>query len=181
MSQVVDPNRQMLRIRLSDPLYADVLGWLIDEARQLDGFDLEGWLGRLAPDLRYSVPVSETAERATAAPQAAPRNSYLEETFDSLELRVRRLLLASAWVENPRTRTRRFVSNVLVEDRGELVRATSYLLVLCSRGDSPAYEILSCEREDDLRRRGEDDFELVRREVRIDQAVLGLSTLSFLL
>jgi len=178
---VVDPNRQMLRIRLSDPLYADVLGWLIDEARQLDGFDLEGWLGRLAPDLRYSVPVSETAERATAAPQAAPRNSYLEETFDSLELRVRRLLLASAWVENPRTRTRRFVSNVLVEDRGELVRATSYLL-FCAAGatrrpmrSSRVNGRTICAGEE------RNDFELVRREVRIDQAVLGLSTLSFLL
>ncbi len=74
------------------------------------------------------------------------------------------------------------VSNVQVfaTDRPDEFAVVSYLLLTRSRFDFPDMDVISGERNDLLRVDGE-GFKLVRREVILDQAVLGTPNLAIFL
>ncbi len=79
------------------------------EAHLLDTWQLDEWLALFADDATYEVP-------STDCPDGSPRESlYL--VADSMTLlagRVTRMKSPLAWVESPRSRTRRLVTNVRV-------------------------------------------------------------------
>src|SRR5229473_3405494 len=83
--------------------------FLIDEAALLDEWRLDEWLALMAPDSRYLVPPLD-------APDADHRDTLFLIADDrrSLASRVRQLLSGTTWAENPRSRTRRLVTNVRV-------------------------------------------------------------------
>ena len=71
-----------------------------------------------------------------------------DETKASLALRISRLDTGLAWVENPTTRTRRFVSNVLVEKEADgRVHVRSNLILFRSRSFADETILVGC-RED---------------------------------
>jgi 3-phenylpropionate/cinnamic acid dioxygenase small subunit len=154
--------------------------WLTDEAELLDRRALDAWLGLLAPDVRYVMPARATVHRADGL-GVFSSNHHFDETLATLTTRVRRLSEATNYAEDPPSRTRRFVTNIRVFDAGpDGIAASSYLLLLRSRGDSPSFEMLSCGR-DDLLRRCEDGLKLARRDITIDQSTLGMVHLGVLL
>jgi 3-phenylpropionate/cinnamic acid dioxygenase small subunit len=161
-------------------LYAAVAEWLIDEAELLDRNRFDEWRTRLASDLHYHMPVRESLIR-TDGDGVAEGYAHFDENYASMDVRIKRLALDTAWAEDPPSRTRRFVSNVRVRarDDGEL-DVSSYLLLLRNRGDSPDYELISCERRDVLRPDGT-SFLLVSREIIVDQATLGVVNLAVFL
>jgi len=81
--------------------------FLIDEAALLDEWRLDEWLALMAPDARYLVPPLD-------APEADHRDTLFLIADDrrTLASRVRQLLSGTTWAENPRSRTRRLVTNV---------------------------------------------------------------------
>ena len=81
--------------------------FLIDEAALLDEWRLEEWLALMAPDARYLVPPLD-------APDADHRTTLFLIADDrrTLASRVRQLLSGTTWAENPRSRTRRLITNV---------------------------------------------------------------------
>jgi len=99
--------------------------FLIDEAALLDEWRLEEWLALMAPDACYLVPPLD-------APDADHRDTLFLIADDrrTLASRVRQLLSGTAWAENPRSRTRRLITNVrlLAVDSGE-ARATANFAV----------------------------------------------------
>lgn len=127
---------------------------LFDEAQLLDSGQFDAWLELLAPDLRYWAPVRLDVSRADEAADEASRLPLFDETRESLELRVKRLATGFAWIESPPSRTRRFVTNVMVDDdKSGRLRVRSNLLVFRSR--SPGDETLfSGRREDRWSRQG---------------------------
>jgi 3-phenylpropionate/cinnamic acid dioxygenase small subunit len=164
------------RLHPGDPTYGEVVSWLYDEAALLDAHRFDEWLELLADDVVYRAPVRVT--RAVGQGDGVSSGlSHFDETRASLETRVARLKETAAWAENPPSRTRHLVTNVRVWqlDRGYEVR--SGLLLLRSRGGSPAYELLSGERHDRLRRAAH-DLVLEHREIVLDQASLGTTNLS---
>ncbi|MCO2636582.1 aromatic-ring-hydroxylating dioxygenase subunit beta, partial [Pseudomonas aeruginosa] len=80
------------------------------------------------------------------------------------------------------SRTRRLVTNVFVEEteKGDEFVVTSYLLLTRNRFKDHHVDIISGERRDVLRLT-EDGFKLARREVILDQAVLGTPNLAVFL
>jgi 3-phenylpropionate/cinnamic acid dioxygenase small subunit len=88
----------------------------------------------------------------------------------------------SAWAEDPPSRTRRLVTNVMVEqgDQAGELRVRSYLLVTRSRFNFDEFDLISGERRDVLRL-VDDRFKLARREIILDQAVLGTANLAIFL
>jgi 3-phenylpropionate/cinnamic acid dioxygenase small subunit len=88
----------------------------------------------------------------------------------------------SAWAEDPPSRTRRLVTNVRVSRTAKPneLSVTSYLLVTRSRFNFSEYDLISAERRDLLREDGE-SFKLARREIIVDQAVLGTPNLAIFL
>jgi p-cumate 2,3-dioxygenase beta subunit len=81
--------------------------FLIHEAALLDEWRIEEWLALMAPDARYLVPPLD-------APDADHRDTLFLIADDrrTLASRVRQLLSCTTWAENPRSRTRRLITNV---------------------------------------------------------------------
>jgi 3-phenylpropionate/cinnamic acid dioxygenase small subunit len=121
---------------------------LYREAHLLDSGRFQEWLELLAPDLRYWAPVRAEVHRKQEAEDEASRLPLFDETKASLALRISRLETGLAWVETPATRTRRFVSNVLVEEEADgLVRVRSNLMLFRSRSFADETLLVGC-RED---------------------------------
>jgi 3-phenylpropionate/cinnamic acid dioxygenase small subunit len=172
--------RQHGRVPMTSPVYAEVAEWLLDEAELLDRNHFEEWLARLAPDLHYTMPVRETVRRGDGNGLAATYHHF-DDSIGSMTTRVRRVVEATQFAEDPPSRTRRFVTNIRVFDDGAPeLRAESYLLVLRSRFDSPVFDFISSERTDTLRR-SDDGLQLVTRQIAVDQAVLGTPNLAIFL
>lgn len=158
------------KVRPGDGLYNDVLDFLQEEAELLDDGRLLDWLGMLAEEVSYRMPVRATLPRGDG-PGFSSGVTLFDDGLSTLTLRVQRLVESpNAHSEMPATRTRRFVTNVRVETAGEDVQVRSSLLLLCSRWDVESFEFLAARRNDVLRRFG-DDLKLVRREILIDQRV----------
>jgi p-cumate 2,3-dioxygenase subunit beta len=95
---------------LADPpafTRSEIEDFLIYEAALLDEWRLEEWLALMAPDARYLVPPLD-------APDADHRDTLFLIADDrrTLASRVRQLLSGTTWAENPRSRTRRLITNV---------------------------------------------------------------------
>jgi len=85
--------------------------FLVDEAALLDEWRLEEWLQLFAEDGRYLVPPLD-------APDADHRTTLFLVADDrrNLASRIRQLLGGTTWAENPRSRTRRLVTNFRILD-----------------------------------------------------------------
>ena len=163
----------------SDAAFMEVQRFLNREAALLDGRDYAAWLGLLSADIRYVV-----TARVSRPQQDGPLDyAIVDEDEDTLRLRVRQVSdgrLTRA--ENPPTLTRRFVSNLEVEDaapRNHHV-AHSNLLVYRQRGTAPDGDFYAGRRRDVLRR-VDGSLRLADRLVRLDHNVLFDGSLSIIL
>src|SRR6266566_3154187 len=99
--------------------------FLVHEAALLDEWRLDEWFALMAPDARYLVPPLD-------APDADHHDTLFLIADDrrTLASRVRQLLSGVTWAENPRSRTRRLVTNVrLLTAEGGEARATANFAV----------------------------------------------------
>ena len=104
---------------------SEIEHFLIDEAALLDEWRLEEWLALMAPDARYLVPSLD-------APDADHHDTLFLIADDrrTLASRVRQLLSGTIWAENPRSRTRRLITNVrLLAVEGGEARITANFAV----------------------------------------------------
>jgi PAH dioxygenase small subunit len=158
------------------PEYCEVTEWLYREARLLDQGDFESWLALMAPEIQYTMPTRSSVNPKDG--QGFDFNSGLfAENHASLSTRVARLQTELAWAEQPRSRTRHFVSNVQVErDASGHLKVTSSLILSRIRSNRPL-DLFTGERQDTLRREG-GDLKLVQRLILLDQTVIESHNLS---
>lgn len=150
------------------------------EAELLDRAEFPAWLALMHPTIDYRVPVRTTRDNREGD-GFSTKAFFMQEDHGSLALRVQRLGSPSNWAENPRTRTRRIVGNVRVgAQEGEILRVDSNLVVFCHRSDGAAPLMLTCERQDVLRRH-EGCWTLAKRMALLDSTVLGHESLSVFL
>ncbi len=143
---------------------------LYREAHLLDSGRFREWLELLAPDLRYWAPVRAEVPREQEKEDEASRLPLFDETKASLALRIGRLDTGLAWVENPPTRTRRFVTNIVVEEAANgLVLVRSNLMLFRSRSFADETILVGC-REDKWSRSG--DWLLKERKILIDHCTV---------
>jgi p-cumate 2,3-dioxygenase subunit beta len=118
MSAIAVPQLQTItRSMVEDFLFA--------EAALLDEWRLREWLELLSEDAIYEVPATDT-------PDGDPRTTLMLIADDMARLRSRvdQLLGRSAWAENPRSRTRRMISNVRIRGvEGDRIRVTANFVV----------------------------------------------------
>lgn len=155
--------------------------FLYAEARLLDQGRFADWLALLDSDIEYRVPVRRALMKGAGA-GFSDRAFFMDEDHGSLALRVERLASEFAWSENPPTRTRRIVANVLVDrlHSASEIDVTSNLVVYCLRGDDPVPKVISGERQDRLVMRPQ-GWRIRRRVVLLDATLLGMESLSILL
>lgn len=167
-------------LSLNDPAYNRIALFLYLEARALDRRDFVTWKAMLAEDITYRMPIRVTKDRQHDGIDQGML--HFDDDYISLSSRLSRLDLKSAWAEEPPSRTRRMVTNILVSptDRDNEFAVYSYLHLLRSRGDETEMSHLSCERRDRIRFVG-DECKIFKRDIIMDQSVLGMPNLAVFL
>jgi len=155
--------------------------FLVDEAYLLDAQQYDAWLDTLTDDIRYVMPVRVTTARG-AGFDTSPGMAHFDEDKYSLGQRVARFATEHAWTEDPPSRLRHFITNVRAfecdEDAELLVESAE--LLFRSRGDVNESALVSCGREDVLRRCG-NSWKLARRKLFVDESVLRMQNLAVFL
>ncbi len=178
-----DTPPQGVRIPVGSPDYNRIVEFLYEEASLLDQIRLQEWGASLATDLVYTAPLRETRSMSNQAASYVRTVQHFHDDYRSMMGRIMRLTgTKSAWAEDPPSRTRRLVTNVLVHTtaKPDEFAVVSYLLVTRSRFNFDEYDLISAERHDLLRSDGA-SFKLARREILVDQAVLGTPNLAIFL
>lgn len=153
---------------------------LLDEGRYTD------WLEMLAGDLRYWMPVqTNRLRRQQALSILEPgETAYYDETKDSLAWRIRRFDSGMAWAEDPPSRTRHLVTNVVVTTAdpeepthagGDLVAESNFLVYRNRLNHETG--VLTGGRID-LLRREEDRLLVCRRTILLEANVLHQKNIS---
>lgn len=163
------------RVPLGSAIYNRLLETLYDEAAALDERRFDDWTNMLATDLVYTAPIRLTRTGPNRDRDVMRTMFHFDEDYGSILMRTGRLQ-KSAWAEDPPSRCRRFITNVRVgecETAGEY-EVVSYLFLERSRGDNPDNERMTAERRD-VWRDVDGSYMLARREIIVDQSVLGMS------
>jgi 3-phenylpropionate/cinnamic acid dioxygenase small subunit len=171
------------RVPVGSDTYNRIVEFLYDEAKLLDDLRLKEWGVTLASDLTYNAPLRLTRSSNQLAASHVRTMQHFHDNHRSMMGRILRLTeTKSAFAEDPPSRTRRLVTNVRVEssERSDEFKVLSYLLVTRSRFNFDDFDLISAERHDLLRRDGA-SFKLARREIQLDQAVLGTPNLGIFL
>lgn len=177
------PTDRSKRIASGSPLHSEIVDFLYDEAELLDTLQLKQWSETLTLDIEYNAPLRLTRPNRQQSQTVVRNVQHLHESHGSLMVRIMRITdTRSAWGEDPPSRTRRLVSNVRVfgTDKANEYKVLSYLLVTRSRFDFDDFDLIPCERHDILRREN-GQLKLARREILLDQAVIGTPNLGIFL
>jgi 3-phenylpropionate/cinnamic acid dioxygenase small subunit len=169
------------RVPLGSEVYNRLLETLYDEAATLDERRFDDWIAMLATDLVYQAPIRITRTGPNKDRDVMRTMFHFDEDHGSILMRLGRLQ-KSAWAEDPPSRCRRFITNVRVAecDAAGEYEVVSYLYLERSRGDNPHNERLTAERRD-VWREADGAYVLARREIIVDQSVLGMSNLAVFL
>lgn len=167
-------------------LLAEVTDFLCREADLLDERRYEEWLGLLADDYQYSVPLrmnvryGDVAEREQT--RAGTEICWFDEGKATTELRVAQLATGQHWAEEPVSRVTHLVTNVRLESSAPLESAPPEVEVSCRflvyrNRVADESDFLVGRRRDRLRRAG-DGWQVCRRQLLLDQSVLLAKNLS---
>lgn len=169
------------RVHFGEPEHFEIVEFLEDEAYLLDSGKLLDWLGLMAVDLRYQMPVRSTRDLVDGS-EFSDGMFMFDETIMTLGIKATRLAATlSAWAEKPPSRTRRHVTNIRVFRLGDNeYEVTSSLLLLRNRYQEPDYELISARRVDCIRREA-GALKIAKRVIYSDQATLGTQNLAVFL
>lgn len=106
-------------------LRGEVEAFLYEEAELLDNWQLTEWAALFTEDAVSRTPALDD-------PTRDPDNSIflVNDDLPRIQSRARQLLGDTAWAENPRSQTRRLITNVrVVSADGNAVRATANFMV----------------------------------------------------
>ena len=150
--------------------------WLLDERK------FQEWLGLFTEDVLYFMPRRKNVPRRESHREVTPLGdlALIEDDKRYLEMRVARLETGMAWAEDPPSRTRHLVGNLVVEplDSGD-VQAKTAFLVYRSHLETDQ-QLLAGSREDVLRR-VDGAWKVAKRTIVLDANVLLDKNLSIFL
>jgi p-cumate 2,3-dioxygenase beta subunit len=110
-------------------LRSEIEAFLYEEAELLDNWQLMEWAALFTEDAIYRAPALDD-------PTRDPENSIflINDDLPRIKSRARQLLGDTAWAENPRSMTRRLITNVrIVSVEGDTIRATANFFIQRSR------------------------------------------------
>jgi 3-phenylpropionate/cinnamic acid dioxygenase small subunit len=160
-------------------LQYEVEQFLYAEAALLDARRYRDWLGLLADDIAYWMPIRRTVTSADIDREFTRPGevAYFDDDRAYLEVRVRKLEAGSAWSEDPPSRSRHFVTNVrILEVAGDEITLEACFHVHRTRLEADVDSWIG-RRVDVLRRSGA-GFLLVKRHLFLDQTVIQSTNMS---
>ncbi|OLT23173.1 hypothetical protein BJF78_07165 [Pseudonocardia sp. CNS-139] len=164
-------------------LQYEIEQFLYREARLLDSWKWLEWLELFEDDIRYWCPLRTNRPRREIAKERGRYGelSHFDDDRQSLQVRVDRLGTGMAWAEEPPSRTRHLITNVMVDGVLPGVPAefdvTSNFLLYRTNSETSTDVWAGC-RSDRLRRRENGSLGIARRTIILDQAVLTGKNLS---
>ena len=173
--------------RADRDIHFEVEQFYYEEAELLDDGRFADWLELLADDLDYWMPTRTNRLRRQQALSIAARGEagYYDETKESLAWRIRRFDSGMAWAEDPPSRTRHLITNIVVRhiDPGQHpdfsaddLEVRSAFLVYRNRLERE--ENVFAGRRVDILRRTEEGLRVARRVILLDQHVLQAKNIS---
>ena len=157
-------------------LQYEVEQFLYHEAALLDDRRFADWLGLIADDIHYWMPIRRTVTVENLHLEYARSDgmAYFDDDKADLKMRADKLQASSAWAENPPSRTRHLVSNVrLLETEGAEIALEAAIHVYRSRLNDKIDHWIGKRR--DRLRRVDGGFQIFERHIFLDQTVV-LST-----
>jgi 3-phenylpropionate/cinnamic acid dioxygenase small subunit len=157
------------------------------EAELLDDGRFTDWLELLDEDLDYWMPTRSNRLRRQQALSIAARGeaAFYDETKESLAWRIRRFDSGMAWAEDPPSRTRHLVTNVVahhIDPAGDPGFTEQDLLVrsalLVYRNRLEREQNVFAGRRTDVLRRTAAGLRVARRTILLDQNILHAKNIS---
>jgi 3-phenylpropionate/cinnamic acid dioxygenase small subunit len=167
------------RVPVGSDMYNRIVEFLYDEAALLDNLQLNEWAKCFTEDIVYQAPVKVTHTRSDKKKKGRPM-MHLFENHESMMLRIFRIEDTNvAWAEEPSSRTRRLITNVIVHktERENEYDVTSYFLVTRNRFEQHDYQLMSGKRMDRWRL-VDGELKLARRIIDLDMSVLSMPNLA---
>lgn len=162
---------------MSNPVTrAQVEGFLYAEAALLDAWNLDGWLALLTEDARYQVPSNEQR-----GGDPAETLFLIADDIHRIRARVTRLQDRAAHAEQPRSRTRRLITNVRIvgQEGDEIAVEANFAVHHFRRGERLREYVGQYRYRLRLTPAG---LRIARREALLDALELGsLGSVSFIL
>jgi biphenyl 2,3-dioxygenase beta subunit len=152
------------------------------EAQLLDHHNFNAWFELLEQDIHYWMPIRTTRTRRQSDQEYIPAhaNAHFDENYETMRGRIRQRMSELNWAEDPPSRTRHIVSNVIVGESlasGEIATASAFLIYR-NRLERQV-DIFAGERRDLLRRANNGlGFKIARRTILIDQGTILANNLS---
>ena len=174
---------------ITHDLICDIEQFYYKEARLLDERKYQQWLTLVTEDIRYTLPVrhsgavdpklkeTEALLDISVDTSTGIEPPHRDEDYMALYIRVMRAYKPNSWTDVPPVRTRRFISNIEVEQGEEenSYRCYSNLLLSYSRHRDDNH-IYTAQRSD-LLRKDDSGFKIARRQVLIDWNVITAPSL----
>jgi 3-phenylpropionate/cinnamic acid dioxygenase small subunit len=157
----------------------EVEQFLYAEAALLDARAWRAWLGLVADDIHYWMPIRRTVTTADLDLEFTKPGemAYFDDDRAMLEMRVKKLEAGSAWSEDPPSRSRHFVSNVrILGVEGDEITLEAAFHLYRSRLNSEEDSWFG--RRIDVLRRDGGGFRLARRHLFLDQTVILSANMS---
>jgi 3-phenylpropionate/cinnamic acid dioxygenase small subunit len=184
-SQLTD----VLKKSSADPaLQQEIEQFFYREALLLDNIQYEEWFALLDEDIRYFMPIRRNVMRRSGKARPGDITEYsgndefahFDEDIDAMRGRLRKLLSDFSWSENPASRTRHMVSNVIIHEGSEAntYNVCSSFIVYRNRLERQV-DIFAGERHDVLRRAdNEPGFKIANRTILMDQSTILSNNIS---
>ena len=160
-------------------LWHDLMQFYIHEAWLLDERRFKEWLDLFTDDVFYFMPRRMNVQRNDLARELSQAGdlAIFEDDKTYLTIRVERLETGMAWAEDPPSRTRHLIGNLVVEplSNGEVKAKTAFILY---RSHHEAEEnIFAGSREDELRK-VDGQWKVAKRVIVLDANVILAKNLS---
>lgn len=169
--------------RVEESLYFELLNLYNDEAALLDDGRFADWLDFFDDDLWYWAPVrTNRLRREQALSIAKPDGTaFYDETKDSLAWRIRRFDSGMAWAEDPPSRTRHLITNLIAHhgtdsEGNPVVEARTNFLVWRTRLEREQDQFVGT--RTDLLREQDDCWKIFDRRILLDVNVLPSKNIS---
>lgn len=163
----------------SRDLWYELMQFYIQEAWLLDERRFKEWLELFTDDVFYFMPRRMNVQRKDLSMEMSPPGdlAIFEDDKTYLKMRVDRLETGMAWAEDPPSRTRHLVGNLLVETlpNGQVKAKTAFILYRShlERDEN----IFAGSREDDLRK-VDGHWKVAKRVIVLDANVILAKNLS---
>ncbi len=168
--------------RVSVELQHEIEQFYYREAALLDRREFTTWLSLLADDIRYFMPLRNNRMNRFAKGEFSGDDEFasFDDDIVAMRGRVRKLLTDVSWSENPGSKTRHLVTNVIVDpsEDGQTYEVSNAFMTYRNRAERQV-DIWTGERRDVIRRADNSfGFVLARRTILIDQSTLLANNLS---